>query len=325
MSLILYLAKPSFGGWVTFTSMLSKINNQPVIKITKRTEFTKGKPKYRDYGYGVSYRNMNIDDVILDDKKVLITAIDKKYHHLLEKLDLERTTIVIHDPTEIKSNHGFIIPFLKKMRVITIRKTMNEFLNNLDIKNKFIHHPYIRSCNSIDLENKRDAISISRIDYDKHLDIVLRANRLLENPIEIYGEKNDMCVYHKLLEYDSFNENDPNSSYRGRFDKDLDTLSKLLTGKKFMVDLSKIKNDGGGTQYTFLEALDYGCVLILNNAWVNVPNSVWIKGLNCFTVSNEEELADVLKNHTHVEINTIRENGKKLLANHIRTDNWLFT
>jgi hypothetical protein len=34
-----------------------------------------------------------------------------------------------------------------------------------------------------------------------------------------------------------------------------------------VVDLSVIKKDGRGTQYTFLEAVDAGCSLVLHKAW----------------------------------------------------------
>ena len=52
---LLYLAKPIYGGWVTFTAHLSKKYNYPIYKISKRTE------KYsRNYGYDCSYQNLEI-------------------------------------------------------------------------------------------------------------------------------------------------------------------------------------------------------------------------------------------------------------------------
>ena len=43
---LIYLAKPIYGGWVTFTSHLSLKYKYPIYKISKITE-----KKYRDYGY----------------------------------------------------------------------------------------------------------------------------------------------------------------------------------------------------------------------------------------------------------------------------------
>ena len=41
----------------------------------------------------------------------------------------------------------------------------------------------------------------------------------------------------------------------------------LLTNCRFVVDMSIIKGDGGGTQYTFLEAIYQDRALILHKEW----------------------------------------------------------
>ena len=53
---LLYLAKPVYGGWVTFTAHLSHKYKIPIYKIGKRNETFK-----RDYGYECKYQNINID------------------------------------------------------------------------------------------------------------------------------------------------------------------------------------------------------------------------------------------------------------------------
>ena len=60
------------------------------------------------------------------------------------------------------------------------------------------------------------AISISRIDYDKNIDIIVKSNSLItgkQNKIEIYGEPNERYIYQKLLTWDNFKKDDPNSQY----------------------------------------------------------------------------------------------------------------
>ena len=265
---------------------------------------------------------MKIEDLIdLSDQSnnLLITAIDKNYHHLLDKLVDVHPTIVIHDPTEIKSNQGNLVKYLSQMNVITIRKTVSEYLNNIGINNQCLLHPYV-SHNLSPLPNKQGAVSISRIDYDKHTDIILKANQLLPIPIDIYGDKNDRYIYHKLKTYDCFDSQDDNSAYQGRFPKSVQKLAEILQNKTFLVDLSKIKNDGGGTQYTFLEALDYGCVLVLNKAWTNVPNSIWRPTVNCLAIQNEQELVKILENPGNLD--KILENSKLILTKHLETTDW---
>ena len=71
------MAKPIYGGWVTFTAHLSIKNKFPVYKIGKRSEKSN-----RKYGYGVMYKNLNIEDILkLED--IMITAIDKHYYQYL--------------------------------------------------------------------------------------------------------------------------------------------------------------------------------------------------------------------------------------------------
>ena len=82
-----------------------------------------------------------------------------------------------------------------------------------------------------------------------------------------------------------------------------------------MVDLSAIKNYGCGTQYTFLEAMYQGAVLILNKKWVNGTNSIFKDGNNCLVVEDANELVNILNK----KINTkkLAKNAEKLLKPHI--------
>ena len=77
---LIYMAKPRFGGWVTFTSHLSQKYNYKLYKIHHRTEVKKnGEPILRNFGYGVYYQNISIQDAI-KLKNIMITAIDKYYY-----------------------------------------------------------------------------------------------------------------------------------------------------------------------------------------------------------------------------------------------------
>ena len=50
---LFYLAKPMYGGWISFTSHLALKYNYPLYRITKRTEKTQ-----RHLGYDVFYKNI---------------------------------------------------------------------------------------------------------------------------------------------------------------------------------------------------------------------------------------------------------------------------
>ena len=52
--------------------------------------------------------------------------------------------------------------------------------------------------------------------------------------------------------------------YQGMFNKSFSQVSNILNKSKFMVGLSEIPEDGGGRQYTFLEAIYNNCAIILS-------------------------------------------------------------
>jgi hypothetical protein len=96
MNNLVYMAKPIYGGWVSFTAHLSLKKNNKIYKIGNRTE-----KNNRNFGYNTEYKNMKIDDIIKLDN-IIITAIDKSYYQYLN-LFPDNTKLVIHDPTELKS------------------------------------------------------------------------------------------------------------------------------------------------------------------------------------------------------------------------------
>jgi hypothetical protein len=317
---LLYLAKPIYGGWVTFTAHLSKKYKWPIYKITKKTEKNK-----RDYGYDCQYQNLCLADVLGLDN-ILITAVDKHYWSFLH-LFPEDTEIVIHDPTECKSSKSGnplidgLTPVLPNFRVITIRESVQNYLSEtFQIDSKYLRHPFYNYPKSNKKGLGYNAVCISRIDFDKNTDIILKANALIEdkkNHIYLFGAENRIYIHHKL------NKLNVGEYWKGKFPKNLEPTYKdksILKDAKYMVDMSIIKGDGGGTQYTFLEAIYQDCVLVLHEEWTN-KGSLFVSGVNCIVVSNEEELAKVMNNGIPEELyDTILKNSKKIIEDHLTVD-----
>ena len=84
--------------------------------------------------------------------------------------------------------------------------------------------------------------------------------------------------------------------------------------------MSIIKGDGGGTQYTFLEAIHHDCALILHKEWVDQGNT-FKKDFNCYVVGFTEnvgqEIADIINAPLSKNHKNILKNSKQLLENHI--------
>jgi len=318
---LLYLAKPIYGGWVTFTAHLSHKLNAPIYKISQRNE-TAG----RDYGYECKYRNQSIGEIIKLDN-ILITAVDKHYWEYLHLFPKE-TEIIIHDPTECKKskNKNPLVqstdhnekPLLEHFKVITIRESVQEYLmNQFNVKSLFMPHPFFSyKIPKIDGLGYK-CVSIARIDFDKNTDLLLKANQLLENKsdhIYLFGAENRLYVHHKLKELNI------QEYWKGKFPKNLSPVyedKSILKDAKYMIDMSIIKGDGGGTQYTFLEAIYHDCILVLHNDWIN-KGSLFQSGVNCIGIGSAEELAEFIKNDLpSSKYSEILMNSKKILENHV--------
>ena len=309
---LIYMARPVYGGWVSFTAHLALKHTFKLFKIGSKTEGTEAEPKLREYGYGVQYQNRAPSD--LPKGKLLITAIDKTYYEYLDKLP-DGTMIVIHDPTEITGKGKEpVLRNLPRFKVITIRESVKTFLKKtLGIKSRFILHPFYEYPYTKAKHPDR-AVSISRVDFDKHTDIILKANTMLSKPIDIYGAINRQYVFFKL------NDLGFKKYYKGGFEKSFDELGDILEDAKYVVDMSVIKSDGGGSQYTFLEAIYEHCALVINSRWIENFATEFVDGKNCYVVSNGEELASLLKKDPNTS--RIVKEADKLLEPHIDV-NWV--
>ena len=297
-----YLAKPVYGGWVTFTAhLLHTLQTQQCLKIARRYE-----GKTRDFGYGIRYQNVPVEALSLPNPYIL--CVDKHHFQYLDKIG-KKPTIILHDTIELKKE---MIPFLKKCgKIITIRQEITNYLKEkFDVDSEFKYHPFFPY--STKLKKKSGAVSISRIDFDKHTELILEANKKLKKPVKIYGAVNRLYEHFKLKELNL------TKYYSGTFEKSFEAITNILAPAKFMVDMTLIKNDGGGTQYTFLEAIHNKTSIILQRKWVE-HGTDFKEGFNCLAVDNSQELIELLKKDPNVD--KITHNATKLLSRHTNV-NW---
>jgi hypothetical protein len=305
-----------YGGCLAFTAhLLHTLNRKQVFRIAKRF----GKRK-KNFGYGIRYQNVPLE--YLDTVQNIFVTDMFQHFECLEKLrrggKRKEITIVIHDPGEI---FEFNEPYLKYWNIITIRKSMQQYLRDrYGIDSKFIYHPFYPypiqqgAISNEQEENKMQAVSISRIDFYKNIQIILDANKRARNPAKIYGWANKEYVSQKLDSVDF------SRYYHGKYVKSFDAASKILRKAKFMIDLSCMPNDGGGTQYTFLDAIYHNCAIILNRQWIENVDAEYRdfkEGENCYAVSNAKELKELLDDAENVDTSKVVQNARKLLDRHI--------
>ena len=304
---ILYLAKAGYGGWASFTAHLAHSTGWPIYKITQR-----GEKKKRNFGWGLGYQNLNIEQAEKMGPWIIACVVPGCQKFLKY---FKGNYLVIHDPTELRQD---MKDYLPDYNVITIRESVHDLLlQKFNILSEYLVHPFINLDTNTSLTkiNKKGAISVSRIDFDKNIDIIIETNDLIqedEKKIEIYGCPNDIYVYHKLR------KTNYKQYYKGKFDKSFSKIISLLKDKKYCVDMSSIFKDGGGSQYTFLEAINLGCCLILNKKWVENMPTKFINGHNCLIVDSPEALKEILEKD--LDVTNIVENARALLKEHLDID-----
>lgn len=286
---LFFLNPPFLGGQTTFTVHLMRGLRGAgceacLYRIGKRTE-----TRRRDFGYGEVYRNLALEDALkLALAGSLITATSPRTVPETNAMVAAGARVVIHDPTHLKQGWDW----RAARRPLVIRESMLDHLQD----GVFLPHPYDPcglSPPSPLAGRPLPGVTCCRITSNKHIDIVLDANRLLDarDRIVLFGAEHSSYVHFYLRpRYPEYV-----SPPRDSFPREFGFAVRNITGRSvFTVDLSTLKGDGGGTQYSFLEAADGGSCLVVNRGWLR-PGGVIVPGWNCLAVENGAELADLLR------------------------------
>lgn len=280
---LFYLSPNNTGGWVTFTAHLIDALEHCGVTGVLRKIGNNSERKDRPFGYGITYRNTSRTEAynLCANEPCLIVAAAKKFRDETEKMMLAGAKLVVHDPTELKNLPAGLLNMQEQC--VVIRRAGLQMLP----KARFIRHPYTRMVHTKPDIKMTLCASTSRIDFDKHTEILLDANRLLNegNKIKIYGFENRLYTKFKIMpNYPEWEQS------KVAYPREKSAAVDILRDALFMADMSIIKGDGGGTQYTTLEAWDAGAVPIINEGWAYRDDDMK-PGVNCRLVRNGDELA----------------------------------
>ena len=179
-------------------------------------------------------------------------------------------------------------------RIVFIRDTLRKRFNeesDIHYDTIFLKHPYIRH-EDVDVKMKYNAVSLGRVAREKKIEMVCQANALLLDRkmprIMISGAETDRIYSHFTLDkffprWKDYRIKEPGTDQYA-----------LCCSTRNAVDMSEFKGDGGGTQYTFLEAMDAGSQLILNSKWLYHRGAEMRAGYNCWSVGTPAELAEIV-------------------------------
>ena len=292
---IVYLSDAVVGGWVTCTAHfvrgLRMMGHNATLYCLRKTSGYQGR-----FGYGVAFTAATGGDMIElpGQAPTIIIATSPPVYTLAMQMVRRGAILVVHDATEamrIRQHWD-----LSQLPVIVMRQAVRRYFPN----SCFVPHCYIRTVGQWTPWEQRQnlAISLARIDFDKRTEIILEANSGLPEELRVVLFGGENRVFSRKLQ-----KRWPDLFRQGQTKRysqhDPTTAVRTAAQYRFMVDMTAIHGDGGGTQYTFFEGADAGCVLVLNWKWVRYAGEFdfgyddqpeMVPGVNCLAVSNGEEL-----------------------------------
>jgi hypothetical protein len=273
-----------YGGWISFTAHLAKLLGQKQV-----FRITNAKARPRQFGYGLT--EIPITPAELYNDRYIIAYIEPKFASILQFIP-PKQKIIIHDPTEL-NNNTFHLLYDPNVELITVRSSIVEYLERqLEKPVRFIEKPFY----FYPKENvpKTNLIGYcGRIDFDKGLVPLSRAGKSVD--IQLWGNVNRRALF---FTDDKTVKDFVRKSYKGTYDKTFSVHNKIYGQYEYMIDLSKIKNDGGGLQYTFMDAEYNDCTIIISDQWLtHTEHDMWEDGVNCYVLNSlrPADITDILQ------------------------------
>ena len=325
---LFYMSKVTFGGFISYTSHLCGAFRQMghecnVYKVRKRTE-----RKERDFNDGISSKNVSMEDALSiierSDISIITATFWRGWSDPIRELILQGAEVIIHDHTDYtKDFRDFMIEW--GVAPIVIRRCNVDNLKKDGLRSVFVPHPYVE----LEMPELREcdlhAVSVCRLDYDKKTHMIIEANERLpkDKQIQMFGIHTRMYMYQKIVgKYEGWD--DPKQYIGPNYPKEHQKFPKtrgyaveLNARANFSCDMSAIKKDGGGTQYSFLEALNAGTVMVLNKEWFTGRSDDEMReGVNCLAVASVNELVELIGGRGRDEFYDIVDNGYDVLDAH---------
>lgn len=247
----------------------------------------------------IRYWNMSssgIQQFARDNPCLISELLSFEDTHLLERLvSIHRAVPMTHRSKDYYNGDQFLL----RKNGIVIRKRLLELVPN----SVFIPHPYQTQC--LNYQKNFLACSMTRLENEKNTHVVLETKIKRGAPIDIYGP---LMPFYGMKLKKLFGDWKQYWEGNLRYEDVIKTLCRY----KYSIDLSNFPEDGAGTQYSFLEALDCRCIPIVHENWLGGP---YVDGKTCIAVSDSNDLMEAIRKN----INTDKYRGKILKSHDAST------
>jgi hypothetical protein len=324
----IFFFRPTLGGGTTtFTAHLYKALEAAGASPTILRVGEKGSDTLRQFGKydGVNYQKVGPSEArtwLKNAPCIMGSPANSKYmpfepDMIMNLMKLGMRT-VIHDPNEftIYDHLGKVTKL--PTRPICIRPTMQRFYKEA----LFIPHPFMTV--PFDGSKKRKpAGSNARIASVKRPRLLLEANRKVVKAkrIELRGAEYRMFTYNLQKKYgDVFQQCGGTFQFPMTFEAPVNVCGEYVLN----FDMTWFPDDGGGTQYAQMEAMNAGTVNIMHEDWwrlekedKKMPKGEMRPGKHVLTVKGVENIIDLLHRPPSADqIAEINANCATLLKRH---------
>lgn len=315
---LIYLSPWSVGGFTSFTSHLARCLEIEGVEVqTLRCNRDRAERNERTMkGHGFRYRNVTIKDAVNATKKLptLIVAVARP-EDLADPSTIQRlldagARVCVQSTQEFKQ-----FPHVRELiksgseSVVVIRKRLAKYFKG----SQYLPHPYLRVFDDLsesDFEHRQRACSISMVATNKHPEILCGVNETLPRKCRVKLLGKETTHFLGLALAEKYPHYEKPKGFRCSQE-----AADLASHYQFAVDLSEYIGDGGGTQYSFMEAMDGGAVPIIHKNWEKEVGDME-DGYNCIAVDSKQELEAVLRGRTKHNLKKLRRGGSETLHMH---------
>jgi hypothetical protein len=296
MKVGIFYFRPNLGGGsTTFTAHLFKALEAAGAEPTIYRVKERGDGRRRPFGKYAGVEYVNVDpgtarDIVNSQPTVMGSPAHSKYLSfaptIISELMHLGMCVVIHDPNEFKI-YDHLGESLKR-RPICIRPTMRKFYPDA----LWIPHPYARAECVLPARSKF-ACSIARIASVKRVTMLLEANRQVVKKkwIDLRGAEDRF--YTKFTLEKKFSDVFKQSGKSFQFPMTFEAPVQVAAEYQMAFDMTYFKDDGGGTQYAQMEAMDAGTVNVMHEDWFRYGGELK-PGKHVLTVKDSRDITALL-------------------------------
>jgi len=328
----IFFFRPTLGGGTTtFTAHLFKAMeaagaNPIIFRVCEPGKGSNGKRRMFGKYEGVEYLKIDPETarkMVKSMPTVMGSPANAKYMpfepDIINNLMKIGMRTVIHDPNEFTIyNHLGKGAVKLPTRPICIRPTMKRFYADA----LWIPHPYMAVSGDAFADVKRSKLagSTARIASVKRPRLILDANMKLAKTkrVQLRGAEYRMFTYNLMKKY-------PPEIFKqcgGTFQFPMTFEAPVRVAKEYALnfDMTLFPDDGGGTQYAQMEAMNASTVNVMHEDWWRFDKEYkgeMRPGKHVLTVSGTDDIIKLLKNPPPAEkLQEIAINSIQLLRNH---------